>query len=78
MTTAKREAEALKLGTFTRSLAHLLSIATRLRSLSMQTTPARFNTSIHNSVLDTFELLAPNSPQFLALAPIIQAAAILG
>ena len=60
LTTARRQAEASKLGTFTSSLTHLLSIATRLRGL--HATPARFATADRNSVPPTFQLPPLNSP----------------
>ena len=72
---AQRQAEAVKLHTFIRSLPPLLSIATRLRSL--QSTPPTFANAMRNAVPASFELPPPGSPQFLALVPVILAAVVL-
>ena len=72
---AQRQAEAVKLGGFIQSLPPLLSIATRLRSL--QATPAAFANAVRSAVPASFELPPPSSPQFLALVPVILAAAVL-
>ena len=72
---AQRQAEAVKLNGFIWSLPPLLSIATRLRSL--QSTPLAFTNAVRSAVPASFELLPPGSPQFLALVPVILAAAVL-
>ena len=72
---AQRQAEAVKLHNFIRALPPLLSIATRLRSL--QSTPPAFANAVRSVVPASFELPPPGSPQFLALVPVILAAAVL-
>ena len=71
----QRQAEAVKLGGFIRSLPPLLSIATRLRGL--QATLVAFANAVRSAVPASFELLPPSPPQFLALVPVILAAAVL-
>ena len=53
----------------------LLSIASRLRSL--QSTPPTLANAVRSAVPASFELPPPGSPQFLALVPVILAAAVL-
>ena len=72
---AQRQAEAVKLHNFIRTLPPLLSIATRLRGL--QSTPPAFANAVRSAVRASFELPPPGSPQFLALVPVILAAAVL-
>ena len=72
---AQRQAEAVQLHTFIRALPPLLSIAIRLRGL--QSTPPTFANAVRSAVPVSFELPPPGSPQFLALVPVILAAAVL-
>ena len=72
---AQRQAEAVRLNNFIRSLPPLLSIATRLRGLP--STPPAFANAVRNAVPASFELPAPGSQQFLVLVPVILAAAVL-
>ena len=72
---AQRQAEAIRLNNFIRSLTPLLSIATRLRGLP--STPPAFANAVRNAVPTSFELPAPVSQQFLVLVPVILAAAVL-
>ena len=72
---AQRQAEAVKLNGFIRSLPPILSIATRLRSL--QSTPPVSANAVRTAVPASFELPPPGSPQFLALMPVILAADVL-
>ena len=72
---AQRQAKAVKLQSFIRALPPLLSIATRLCVL--QSTPPAFANAVRSAVPASFELPPPGSPQFLALVPVILAAAVL-
>ena len=72
---AQRHAEAVRLHNFIRALPPLLSIATRLRGL--QSTPPAFANAVRSAVPMSFELPPPGSLQFLALVPVILAAAVL-
>ena len=72
---AQRQAQAVRLNSFIRSIPPLLSIATRLRGL--QSTPPAFANAVRSAVLASFELLAPGSQQFPVLVPVILAAAVL-
>ena len=72
---AHRQAEAVKLGGFVRSLPPLLSIATKLRGL--QATPAALANAVRSAVPALFELPPPSSVQFLTLMQIILLAAVL-
>ena len=72
---AQRQAEAVRLNNFMRSLPPLLSIATRLRGLP--STPPAFTNAVRNAVPASFVLPAPGSQQFLVLVPVILAAAVL-
>ena len=73
--TAQRQAKAVRLNNFIRSLTPLLSIATRLRGLP--STPPAFANAVRNAVSACFELPAPGSQQFLVLVPVILDAAVL-
>ena len=56
---AQRQAEAVRLNNFIRSLPPLLSIATRLRGLP--STPPAFANAVRNAVPASLELPAPGS-----------------
>ena len=60
---------------FIHCLPPLLSIATKVRSLHF--TPRAFANAVRSAVQASFELPPPGSPQFLALVPVILAAAVL-
>ena len=72
---AQRQAEAVRLNNFIRSVPPLLSIATRLHGL--QSTPPTFANAVRSTVPASFELPPPGSQQFLVLVPVILAAAVL-
>ena len=72
---AQRQAEAVRLNSFIRSVPPLLSIATRLHGL--QSTPPAFANAVRSTVPASFELPPPGSQQFLVLVPVILAAAVL-
>ena len=72
---AQRQAEAVRLNSFIRSIPPLLSIATRLRSLP--STPPAFANAVRSAVPASFELPTPGSQPFLVLVPVILAAAVL-
>ena len=72
---AQRQAEAVRLNSFIRSIPPLLSIATRLRGLP--STPPAFANAVRSAVPASFELPTPGSQQFLVLVPVILATAVL-
>ena len=72
---AQRQAEAVRLNSFIRSIPPLLSNATRLCGL--QSTPPAFANAVRSAVPASFELPALGSQQFLVLVPVILAAAVL-
>ena len=72
---AQRQAEAVRLNNFIRSLPPLLSIATRLRGLP--STPPACANGVRSAVPASFELPTPGSQQFLVLVPVMLAAAVL-
>ena len=73
---AQRQAEAVKLNGFIRSLPPLLSIATRLRSL--QSTPPAFANAVRSAVPASVELPPPGSPQFLARVDAVNSVELSG
>ena len=71
---AQLQAYAVKLGSFIRSLPPLLSFATKHQGL--QAPAAAFANAMRSAVPASFELPPCSSPQFLALVPVILAAAV--
>ena len=72
---AQRQAKAVRLHNFIKALPPLLSIATMLRGL--QSTPPTFANAVRSAVPASFELPPPGSLHFMALVPVILAAAVL-
>ena len=73
--TAEGQAEAAKPNCFIRFLPPLLFIAIKL--CSPQSTPPAFANAVRSAVPASFELPPPGSSQFVALVPVILAAAVL-
>ena len=72
---AQRQAEAVRLNNFIRSIPPLLSIATRLRRIP--SSPPAFANAVRSAVTAFSELPTPGSQRFLVLVLVILAAAVL-